>query len=640
MTKNPKTGRCYLIIATSLLFLLTIKISAQKANLDSLLNAHDTVVTQYYKHLSDSLATGKLNTVHTTQLNNFQRYNPLDKDYGYYATLGNVGLAHRHLIFEPRLENGFHYGVYSFRKYIYNSKNVRYFLHDRPLTFLSYVNGAKREQLLKAMHSQRIGQNVIIAADVSVINSPGYYVRQKSDDRSVNIAGRFKTNNNRYGFLGAYFFNKFVWEENGGIANDSIFENNIETNRQTIEVNLQTAENTTKESGFYVNQYFYLTKAKPDSLSQNRRTFHLGRISHNFTYNKEQHFYTDSEPLSGFYSKFDTLIDTVSTADSMIMQQYENTFTWSNLSVNDDPYTKPVFVSFSLKHQYADIRGYLPRKKFTSLIPSGQLILRPLKSTYIEANGSYTIGDFNNNGFYIGGFWRQEIRKDGKKLFYFRASAYLTSREKGYFYSNYQSNYLRWENDFKNEKITHLGFLAGRKSIKAEVSYYLVGDFIYLDENARPKQHETPMSILRIRLNHHLQIRKFSFDYDLVYQQPSNNDILRLPVFMGRAGVMFTLPVFRNASVLQPGLDFFYNTAYYADHYRPSIRGFYLQNEKKIGVYLYADVYINLLLKRFRFFLKYQHLNSFLRNNTYYMVPHYPMQDAALKFGISWSFYD
>jgi hypothetical protein len=72
----------------------------------------------------------------------------------------------------------------------------------------------------------------------------------------------------------------------------------------------------------------------------------------------------------------------------------------------------------------------------------------------------------------------------------------------------------------------------------------------------------------------------------------------------------------------------------------PASRMFYLQDEKKIGNYVYIDAFINLMVKRFRIYVKYQHLNSLWTQPRYYMVPHYPMQEAAFKFGMSWSFYD
>ena len=39
-------------------------------------------------------------------------------------------------------------------------------------------------------------------------------------------------------------------------------------------------------------------------------------------------------------------------------------------------------------------------------------------------------------------------------------------------------------------------------------------------------------------------------------------------------------------------------------------------------------------------FLKYQHLSSSWMGYDYMMTPHYPMQDAALKFGVKWNFFD
>ena len=72
----------------------------------------------------------------------------------------------------------------------------------------------------------------------------------------------------------------------------------------------------------------------------------------------------------------------------------------------------------------------------------------------------------------------------------------------------------------------------------------------------------------------------------------------------------------------------------------PALRSFYLQNEKEIGNYVYMDVYLMLRVKRAVIFLKYQHFNAGWLGYSYYMTPHYPMADAAFKFGVSWVFYD
>ena len=72
----------------------------------------------------------------------------------------------------------------------------------------------------------------------------------------------------------------------------------------------------------------------------------------------------------------------------------------------------------------------------------------------------------------------------------------------------------------------------------------------------------------------------------------------------------------------------------------PALRMFYTQNNKKIGDYLYTDVFVNMQIKRANIFLKYQHLNSGWKDYSFYLIPHYPQQSGALKLGIIWRFYD
>jgi hypothetical protein len=126
----------------------------------------------------------------------------------------------------------------------------------------------------------------------------------------------------------------------------------------------------------------------------------------------------------------------------------------------------------------------------------------------------------------------------------------------------------------------------------------------------------------------------------LDYQTVQGTTVLRLPVFMGNLAVFYTQPLFHGAAVLQPGLSFFYNTAYYADNYNPALRSFYLQDKKEIGNYLYMDVFINLKIQRAMLFVTYTHLNASFMGRGYYSTPNYPMQDGAFKFGVAWRFHD
>jgi hypothetical protein len=70
------------------------------------------------------------------------------------------------------------------------------------------------------------------------------------------------------------------------------------------------------------------------------------------------------------------------------------------------------------------------------------------------------------------------------------------------------------------------------------------------------------------------------------------------------------------------------------------LMNFYNQNTTQLDRQFWVDFYINFKIKRARVFVKYQNLASLLGDYNYFTVPHYPMQDAVFKIGVSWKFFD
>jgi hypothetical protein len=107
-----------------------------------------------------------------------------------------------------------------------------------------------------------------------------------------------------------------------------------------------------------------------------------------------------------------------------------------------------------------------------------------------------------------------------------------------------------------------------------------------------------------------------------------------------KADFYYTKDLFKQAAIVQTGVNLMYNTPYDAYAYMPATRLFYVQNEKELGDYVYANVFLNLQIKRARLFIKYYNLGSAFGNYNYFMVPSYPMKDGGIRFGVSWMFYD
>jgi hypothetical protein len=178
-----------------MLFMFFFSPSLFADKLDSLLQIHDTATIVYYYYNTDRLAIGDVHKVPGTRVTGFQRYNPLNQSDRFFASFANVGHSHKNLVFQPNLSDGFFTGMESFDMYTFTEENTRYFRHLIPVTYLSYINGGKKEQLFRVIHSQTIKRTVTFGVDFSLINSPGTYINQKSDDKSVFFTGQYFTKN-------------------------------------------------------------------------------------------------------------------------------------------------------------------------------------------------------------------------------------------------------------------------------------------------------------------------------------------------------------------------------------------------------------------------------------------------------------
>jgi len=623
----------------SLLFLLLPAILLAD-KVDSLQSRHDTILVRYFFFTTDSLDMGRLIQERTARLENFQRYEPLSRK-GFQATLSNVGLAHQSLIYQPRVYEGFDYGLHAFREYTFTNQNSRYYLHNRPVSYLSYFNGPKKEQLFRALLSHKIFKVVTVAADFSLINAPGTYYRTKSDDKELLLTAQYYTKDKRFGAIANYISNKFVVMENGGLFNDAEFESQEESDPALLDVNLNGAQNLIRESGAFANAYFFLSRAPVlDSLNTRPSIFHAGRIAYSFNYRNHGQAYTETDPLVDFYQPYDMVIDSTATHDSLHVRLYENSFSWSNMRLGEDFSKKYLFINFGLKHQYVELTGYADKRKFTQMIPNADLRIHLFNVLTLNGHGHYVLGDFNNNGFLLkaNGIIDVTFRKGIKGIL--DAEFGLASQEPGYFYTFYQSNHFRWDNELDKQQYRWLGAALTIWKFRVGVTYQSVSNYTYLGADSRPVQYGGNINILQATWDQKFRAGIWNLDMDLVYQAASAPEAIHLPALAGRASFYPTISLFKNAAIFQPGIDVYYNTLYYSDGYMPATGSFYWQESKKTGNYYYADIFLNLMVKRFRIFIKYQHLNALWGEARYYMVPHYPMQGPAFKWGLSWSFYD
>ncbi len=625
------------IIALLSGILLSYNLQAQEC--DSIIESKDTSQVYYYIHNVDSLALGRLHH-YDMQLTGVQNYNQIFKETPFFAGLGNPGLLYKNLLFNPLKRPGFDFGIRSFDAYIFDHTNTEYFQLHEPYTELIYVLGPEKEQMIEAKLDTRIFPTVTIGADFRYIFAPGKYQRQKSDNKSLAVTGQYFTRSRRYGIIGSYNFNKVYVYENGGILNDSTFEQNIETDRFVYPVKLYSATNLIKQSSFFFNQYFNLQKKhkKLNDSTYVRRNIHAGRITHYFNWKRQTQIYSDGDPTGGFYQN--VYLDSTATLDSVYHFNITNKFMWSNLGYLDSTERKPFYIYGAIRHEYHELGGYAERRYFNQIIPSAGIYWLIRKTYMIRANAEFVTGDYNGGDYRIDTRFAYIPGKTEKKYGRIELGYQNALQKPGWFYQNYSGNHFQWDNSFQSTGISIISAWYKRRNLRAGIEYHSMNHYVALDSLALPHQSDKAINVLKAIIYKDFRFSIVGIDTKIAYQNSSDKSSVALPDLMADVSVFVTLPLFQGATTIQPGVRVYYNTSYYGDAYMPALRSFYSQNGKEIGDFVYADIFFNFRIKRARMFFKYSHFNALFGPYNYYMVPSYPLMDAGFRFGISWKFFD
>ncbi|MCX6272864.1 MAG: hypothetical protein NTU44_16955 [Bacteroidetes bacterium] len=570
------------------------------------------------------------NLPYDTLLPDVEHYDPATSHYQAFASQGNIGRPVNNLIFNPFHPAGFDAGVNSLDVYRFNPDKLKYYRQFFPFSDVHYMMGAKKEQLLDLTHSQNIGKFFTAGACLRIINSPGGYYRQKSDISNLAFTLQFKPKNDRYQASAAFCQNIIKLQENGGLVLDSYFENNTEPDRKVIPVNLANAQTRIRETSVTGWQQI---KLLPDSLLKERALFNFLPVvlTHSLNYSEISYVYEEPNPYNSFYPFYP--LDSTDTQDLMLIHRFTN-----NFSLNTPEPDSFIFsYSLGLRHEYIWLRNGDLTAEYYQISPNAGLIMKLPLAIETMLTVEKCLSGYKKED--------QEVelrisKKFGKKPI---SSPFIEWWLKRGDYSpawtqqHYRSNLLNWDNRFISEKIQSQGLIVHLWGFQAGLTQTrLQHHIINLPNTSAPWQITDNIQVSQAFLQKSFRMWKIVFDNRVDYQKVNKEELLRLPEWITRHSLYFDFNIFKGALLIQPGIDLYYQSSYYADAYMPVTRSFYLQNDTKIKEQVYADIFIRMTVSRARIFLKYQHFNSKLGAYDYYLIPHYPMQDAALKFGIYW----
>lgn len=619
-------------------------------NLPSNVIAQDSIIISYDSVIT-SLDSTKIYTFNAnfeqqginflkpidTLITNIEKFDPPTRPAKYFATLGNPGLATQNILFSPTIKSGYTFGISSFDHYLFHNDSLRYYWVGKPFTHIFYIMGSKKQQNLRIEHSQNVSSWFNLGLNFRYVNSPGFYKNQKTDDKNFALKTRFQTHNYRYVVLANYIHNKVKVQENGGIRYDSVFENNSKPDRQGMLTYLTTANNQLKENSFFLKQYFKISKRHRFQLSDSTKSstfldkISLGNISHSIRLSKMSYIYQQNiSDNNGFYSLTRDSIN--ATYDSTYIHQIENQLSWTN---SDNAKNQLLTFNFALRYLYVENTVDSVKTIYNQIIPNGMMDISLSDRLNLKVYGDLVLGSTFGGDFNLKA--ELSIKTKYGKLSY---SLHNANQEVGHFYQSYSSNHFDWNNTFKKQYFLINRFVYSFQSFSASANIFAIENFVFMNAQGVPEQFDKNLQVLHFQIRNLFKAGNFILDARLNYQKASTYTAIRIPEFVGDASVYYTNDLFKQAAILQSGFDFLYNTSYFAYAYMPATRSFYIQDQKEIGNYLYANAFVNLQIKRARLFLKYYNLGFLFGDYWYYSVPSYPMQDGGFRFGVSWMFYD
>ncbi|SDE30322.1 Putative porin [Mucilaginibacter pineti] len=621
--------------------------------------------------LNDSTQTFAIDT----GITNFENYSVLLDPRNPRIHLGYTGVSQRSLLFEPYKNIGFDAGQHALDIYALAPEDIRYYNARVPLTTLSLFNGfgSTAEQIFKIQHTQNIKENWNVGFNLNFNGSRGFYstqsiLQQNVSDVNAAIYTWYESKGKRYNLLANIIYNNLKAPETGSILNDSVFtsSSNQLYFKNSAAVRLPNSYENWKERSFFIKQFYYIGRI--DSLGKqkgkaNSTVLPTQRVAHTFFVQSKTYNYRQTNQPDTYHVFPDYYYSVSKSNDSLNVTDIRNEFSYSfylrskaakasknelklDLALVHDLYHYAQYVSDTTMNEYG--LKYIHQERvqsqtFQDITLKGKLSYRLSDRIGLEGDVKQIAQGRDFGNYYYGA---KLTLSGGKKAGRIILEAFSQNSSPPLIYNNWISNHYIFHNDFSNQKTTSASFNYINNPLELDIKaeYFLISNYLYFiaqpgGVDAHPAQLGSSINLLKVSIGKNLTWRKLHFDNYAVYQKTDYQSTLRTPELYTYSNLYYSTLLF---NVLQSsvGVNVRYNTQYVAPSYAVGIGQFYNGPDVTFSSYPVAAVYFKATLQRTNLFLMYDYANQKLSSKGYYTVNRYPQQDALIKFGVSWTFYN
>ena len=590
--------------------------------------------------------------------------------------LGNWGSPAQSKLFFEREEIGLFPFLDAF-EYFHKTAEKQLFLNTKiPYSNIYYQTGGSKinsEDRLNTQLSSNFGKELNVGFDFDYVYSRGFYSMLSNKQITYNFHANYISD--RYQLHAFGRNNYYNNSENGGIQNDEYITNpnavsGFKGDSQEIPVNLNRMWNRLKGRQIFVSNRYNLGYEKEDDKKE-----FVPVASFILTTN-----YKDQQRK--FASKDDRVVEQTYTETDLFLG-YNETSNKVNMYYLKDIANSPAddqMAYWSLKNTFAvslnegfrewvkfgltafveqDIRKFaiqkvirtdvdgtpemipmvVEHKNQGSTVIGGMLTKQKGRFLRYNLNADMALLGDDIGEFRLEGELSTTIRFAGKD-----ASAKLTGYVKNispkFFQNNLRTKYSFWDKDLSDTRRVYVGGKISIPQTGTELSGNVenIQNYIYYNRNKIIDQESKNIQILSFRADQKLNAGIFHWDNQVVYQMSSEKEIIPLPQLSLYSNVYLLTKL--GVLTVQLGVDAQFHTEYYVPGYDPSLLQFYNQQNTKVGGFPLSTAYMNLHLKKSRFFIMMYNVAKNIGDPKYFSIPHYPVNPMIMKMGISWDFND
>ena len=597
-----------------------------------------------------------------TAYHHFQNTNLTEGITGHYNYLANMGSPRLSRIFFDRRDPEPTIFMEPFSSFFITPTEFNFTNSNVPYTNLTYYKAGNKvngEDRFKSYFSVNANKKLAFGFNIDYLYGRGYYNNQSTGHFNAAVFGSYI--GDRYQAQAIYSSNYLKANENGGIEDDryitapeEMANGGREYESQNIPTVLNASTNRNHSMYVFLTQRYNLgfkrdiPQAENDTTPVKQEFIPVTSFIHTIQVDRARHSFNSNDNVKDYYQNTYLNSEDPTVRDSTLYVGIKNTVGIALLE-GFNKYAKAgltAFASYKIsKYSLMNREGLgADQYKENEIFVGGELSKKQGNVLHYHAIGEVglageAIGQFSVKGDLDLTFplWKDTVS--------FVARGEVSNKIAPFYMRHYHSKHFWWDNNFDKIFRTRiegeLSIERWRTRITAGVEN--IKNYTYFNQQALPEQKGGSMQVLSACLSQNFKVGIFHLDNEITWQKSSDETVLPLPDLSLYHNFYMQFKLAKKVLSVQLGADVRYFTKYYAPAYMPATTQFYLQpegNQVKIGGYPIVNVYANLHLKRFRFYVMMYHINQGMSSPNYFLAPHYPINPRLLKFGLSWNLYD